>query len=98
GSMTRLYEVNVRLPKRVMQERVRSNTMHIVESNSDGYILADTSGAASSETMKMLISALGDRLFGIRDVTVSSRRFFVNDAERPMGGGDAGEDRVGKPR
>ena len=76
-STARLYELNIKLPKRSMQDRLRPAGMKILETISDGYIVEAAENTESKEGITFLVDTLGSYLYGIRDITTSSRRFFV---------------------
>jgi ABC-2 type transport system ATP-binding protein len=76
-SSTRLYELNINMPKRSMQDRLRPSGMKIIETISDGYIVEAPENTQSKHDTKFLVDTFGDYMYGFRDITMSSRRFFV---------------------
>jgi ABC-2 type transport system ATP-binding protein len=81
-STLRVYELIVRLPKRVVQDRLQSIGATILETIADGYIVSISQETLPRDSVTAFQTELGDRLIGIRDITASSRRFFI-DALNP---------------
>jgi ABC-2 type transport system ATP-binding protein len=78
----RLYEINIRLPKRVVEDRLHSIDMKLVETISDGFIVEAPENTLSSAGMKLLLKIFQDNIYGLRDITNSSRRFFIESGEK----------------
>jgi hypothetical protein len=83
SSPVQLFEINSKIPKRVLQERLDVKGMQIVETIADGFILSCPKEVIAQSAMCSLVEKLGKDLSGIRDITGSCRRFFINLNEEP---------------
>jgi ABC-2 type transport system ATP-binding protein len=82
---TRLYELNTKLPRRVLEERLHGLKATIVDTLPDGYVIETPLDVKSQHTMEQLVARFGNQLVGIRDITSSSRRFFLDQPLQPQG-------------
>ncbi len=83
-STLRLYELNIYASKRSIQRTLEGEGMQVLETISDGYIVGVPKEISSQNSMRLLIDKFGDGLIGVRDITGSSRRFFVDAAGRKL--------------
>lgn len=84
-SSLRLYELNIHSSKRSMLQILDCTQVQVLDTISDGYIIGVPKEIGVKESMKLLIDRFGDRLIGIRDITGSSRRFFVDAVGQKQG-------------
>jgi ABC-type multidrug transport system ATPase subunit len=77
-STSRFFEVNTSLSRRLIQQRVRRIGMTIRNAMSDGYIIECSKDIHREHALASLTSTLGSDMLGIRDITGSSRRFFID--------------------
>lgn len=75
---SRLFELNINLARKMLEARVFRLGMKIIEAISDGYIVSADLSMNRHEAMKLLVSEFGDKSVAIRDITGSSRRFFIS--------------------
>jgi ABC-2 type transport system ATP-binding protein len=80
NSSLRLFELNTFASKRTVQALLKKRQLSIVETTVDGYIVSCPLDVLPNAAMEYMMGAFGDQLIGVRDITGSSRRFFVNAA------------------
>jgi ABC-2 type transport system ATP-binding protein len=79
-SPVRLFELNTFASKRTVQGFLKKQQISVVETTVDGYIVSCPVDVPSNAAMGYMIGAFGDQLIGIREITGSSRRFFIKAA------------------
>jgi ABC-2 type transport system ATP-binding protein len=90
-SSLRFYELNIRSSKRSVQRMLEGTQMKVLEVLSDGYIVSVPREVSVREAITLLTKKLGHQLIGVRDITCSSRRFFL-ESETERSGGERDND------